>query len=112
MNRKNIGSTLDSFLREENIYEEVSVTAIKRVVVGQVESAMKEKHLSKSEMARRRRRAGPRSTACSIPRTKRLRSPLCRKRLPWLGVTYGWNWCRAREARALATVARIPYPGK
>ena len=55
MNRKNIGSTLDSFLREENIYEEVSVTAIKRVVVGQVESAMKEKHLSKSEMARRRR---------------------------------------------------------
>jgi antitoxin HicB len=51
--KKNIGSTLDSFLREEGIYEEVSATAIKRVVARQVEAAMEQKGLTKAEMARR-----------------------------------------------------------
>src|SRR5436305_1190920 len=55
MNNKNIGSSFDSWLREEGIYEEVSATAIKRVVARQVEAAMKEKDLSKAEMARRMR---------------------------------------------------------
>jgi len=53
MKKKNIGSTLDSFLREEGIYEEVSATAIKRVVARQVEAAMEQKGLTKAEMARR-----------------------------------------------------------
>jgi DNA-binding Xre family transcriptional regulator len=51
--KKNIGSTFDSFLREEGIHEEVTAVAIKRVVARQVEAAMKEKSLSKAEMARR-----------------------------------------------------------
>ncbi len=53
MKKKNIGSTFDSFLREEGIHEEVTAVAIKRVVARQVEAAMKEKSLSKAEMARR-----------------------------------------------------------
>jgi antitoxin HicB len=53
MKKKNIGSFVDSWLREEGIYEEVSAAAIKRVLARQVESAMKEKHFSKAEMARR-----------------------------------------------------------
>lgn len=52
--KKNVGS-FDSWLREEGIYEEVSANAIKRVVARQVEAAMKERCLSKSEMARRMR---------------------------------------------------------
>ena len=55
MKKKNLGSSVDSWLREEGIYEEVSATAIKRVLARQVESAMKEKHFSKAEMARRMR---------------------------------------------------------
>ncbi len=55
MKKKNIGSSFDSFLREEGIYEEVSATAIKRVLARQVEAAMQEKHFSKAEMARRMR---------------------------------------------------------
>jgi antitoxin HicB len=51
--KKNIGSSVDGWLREEGIYEEVSAAAIKRVLARQVEAAMKEKHLSKVEMARR-----------------------------------------------------------
>jgi len=51
--KKNIGSTFDSWLREEGIYEEVSAAAIKRVVARQVEAAMKERSLTKAEMARR-----------------------------------------------------------
>jgi hypothetical protein len=43
MKKRNIGSTFDSFLREEGMYEEVSAAAIKRVVARQVEDAMKTK---------------------------------------------------------------------
>jgi hypothetical protein len=40
-------------LREDGIYEDVSAGAIKRVLARQVEAAMKEKHFSKAEMARK-----------------------------------------------------------
>jgi hypothetical protein len=53
MKKKNIGSTFDSWLREEGLYEEVSAIAIKRVVARQVETAMEQKGLTKAEMARR-----------------------------------------------------------
>jgi antitoxin HicB len=53
MKKKNIGSSFDSWLREEGIYEEVTATAIKRVVARQVEAAMQQKGLTKAEMARR-----------------------------------------------------------
>ncbi len=53
MKKKNIGSSLDSLLREEGMYEEVTAAAIKRVLARQVAAAMKEKRFSKAEMARR-----------------------------------------------------------
>ena len=53
MKKKNIGSSFDSWLREEDIYEEVTAAAIKRALARQVEAAMKEKQFSKAEMARR-----------------------------------------------------------
>ena len=53
MKKKNIGSSFDSWLGEEGIREEVTATAIKRVLARQVEAAMKEKNFSKAEMARR-----------------------------------------------------------
>ena len=53
MKKKNIGSSFDSWLREEGIHEEVSSTAIKRVLARQVEAAMEEQQVSKAEMAKR-----------------------------------------------------------
>jgi antitoxin HicB len=53
MKKKNIGSSFDSWLREEGIYEEVATAAIKRVLARQLEAAMKQRKLSKAEMARR-----------------------------------------------------------
>jgi antitoxin HicB len=55
MKKSNIGSSFDSWLREEGLYEEVTATALKRVLARQLEVAMKEKQLSKAEMARRMR---------------------------------------------------------
>jgi antitoxin HicB len=55
MKKKNIGSTFDSWLREERLYEKVSAAAIKRVVARQVAAAMQQKGLTKVEMARRMR---------------------------------------------------------
>jgi hypothetical protein len=55
MKRKNVGSSFDSLLREEGIYEAVTTAAIKRVLARQLEAAMKEKQFTKAEMARRMR---------------------------------------------------------
>ena len=69
MKKKNIGSSFDSWLREEGIYEEVAATAVKRVLARQVEAAMKEKQFSKAEMARRCTPAAQRLIVCSTPST-------------------------------------------
>ena len=53
MRRENRGSSFDGWLQEEGIYDEVSAAAIKRVLARQIEHAMKEKRLSKAEVARR-----------------------------------------------------------
>lgn len=53
MRPKNRESPSDGWLREEGIYDEVSTSAFKRVLARQIEYAMKEKRLSKSEVARR-----------------------------------------------------------
>jgi predicted XRE-type DNA-binding protein len=53
MKKNNVGSSFDSWLREEGIYQDVTATAIKRVLARQVEAAMKENNFSKAEMARR-----------------------------------------------------------
>jgi DNA-binding Xre family transcriptional regulator len=53
MNESHIGSSFDSWLREEGIYEETSATALKRVLARQVAAAMVERQYSKAEMARR-----------------------------------------------------------
>ena len=55
MKKKNIGSSFDSWLREEGIHKEVTATAIKRVLSRQLQAAIEEKGLSKTEMARRMR---------------------------------------------------------
>lgn len=52
MNKKNKGSTLDSMLREDGVYEEVTAGAIKRVLARQLEAAMEKQKLSRTEMAR------------------------------------------------------------
>jgi antitoxin HicB len=53
MKKKNIGSTFDSWLREEGIYEEVSENTIKRVIARQIAFSMSQKGITKAEMARR-----------------------------------------------------------
>jgi antitoxin HicB len=53
MNKKYIGGKFDDFLKEENLYEEVQVAAVKRVVAYQIAEEMKRKKLTKTEMASR-----------------------------------------------------------
>ncbi len=53
MKKKNVGSNFDDFLEEEGIFEEVQETALKRVLAFQVQKAMEEKNLSKTEMAKK-----------------------------------------------------------
>lgn len=55
MKKKDKGSTLDSLLRADGIYEEVTSAAIKRVLARQLEAAMQQENLSRTEMARQMR---------------------------------------------------------
>jgi DNA-binding phage protein len=48
-----IGSSLDDFLKEEGLYEDATNYAVKRVLAWQVEKAMQEQGITKTEMARR-----------------------------------------------------------
>jgi antitoxin HicB len=54
-----IGSSFESFLEEEGILEECTVTAIKRVLARQIEQAMAAQGLSKAAMARAMRTSRP-----------------------------------------------------
>lgn len=47
------GSSLDAFLAEAGITEEVDTIAVKRVIAWQIDQAMKEQKISKTEMAAR-----------------------------------------------------------
>jgi antitoxin HicB len=51
--KKHIGSSFEDFLKEEGIFEEATTQAVKRVLVWQIEQAMKAQHISKIEMAKR-----------------------------------------------------------
>jgi antitoxin HicB len=51
MSRKNLGSSVDDFLKGEKIFEEAQAQAIKEVVAWQLAKAMKKKNISKARMA-------------------------------------------------------------
>lgn len=70
MKRKNVGSSLDRWLREEGTFEETTSTAIKRVLARQGEAAMKEKNVSNAEDGQADA-LQPRPDACSIRRMMR-----------------------------------------
>jgi len=53
MNKKHIGSKFDDFLKEENIFEEVQAVAIKHVIAYQIAEEMKNKKMTKTQMANR-----------------------------------------------------------
>jgi predicted XRE-type DNA-binding protein len=53
MKNPHLGSPFDDFLKDEGLHDEAHVHAIKRVLAWQIEQAMTEQSLSKTEMAKR-----------------------------------------------------------
>jgi antitoxin HicB len=51
MSKKHMGSSIDTFLKEEGIFEEAQAQAVKEVVAWQLAEAMKKKKISKARMA-------------------------------------------------------------
>ena len=51
MSEKNMGSSIDDFLKKEGIFEEAQAQAVKEVVAWQLAEAMKKKKISKARMA-------------------------------------------------------------
>jgi len=48
-----VGSSFDDFLKEDGIYKEVTARAIKGVIARQLDALMREKHLTKTMLAKR-----------------------------------------------------------
>ena len=51
MSKKNMGSSVDDFLKDEGIFEEAQAQAVKEVIAWQLAEAMKERKISKNRMA-------------------------------------------------------------
>jgi antitoxin HicB len=51
VSKKNMGSTVDDFLKKEGIFEEAQAQAVKEVVAWQLAEAMRQKKISKNKMA-------------------------------------------------------------
>lgn len=51
MSRANMGSGIDDFMKEEGIFEDAQVQAVKEIVAWQLAEAMKKKKISKNKMA-------------------------------------------------------------
>ncbi|MCW5712364.1 Fis family transcriptional regulator (plasmid) [Shinella yambaruensis] len=51
--RGSLGDAFEDFLKEQGTYEETTEHAIKRVLVFQLEQAMKKQNIGKAEMAKR-----------------------------------------------------------
>jgi antitoxin HicB len=51
VNEKHISSSFDDFLVEEEIYTEVTIAALKRVIAWQVQEEMAKQQLNKADMA-------------------------------------------------------------
>lgn len=53
MGKKNIGSSIDDFLKEEAMLDDATAVALKRVIAWQIAEEMKTQHLTKTELAKR-----------------------------------------------------------
>ena len=51
MSKKHLGSSIDDFLKQEGIFDEAQVQAVKEVVAWQLARAMRRKRISKTRMA-------------------------------------------------------------
>ncbi len=51
MSKKHHGSSLDDFLKDEGVFEETQALAVKEVVVWQLIEAMKQRSLTKTQLA-------------------------------------------------------------
>ncbi len=51
MSKKHLGSSIDDFLKDEGVFEEAQVQAVKEVVAWQLAQAMEQKKISKNKMA-------------------------------------------------------------
>jgi len=59
MKKEHLGGEFDDFLREENLLEASEAVAAKRVIAFQIAEEMKQRRLTKSEMASRMKTSRP-----------------------------------------------------
>jgi hypothetical protein len=59
MSKKHVGSSIDDFLKEEGIFEEAQVQAVKEVVAWQLAEVMRKEKIPKARMATLLNNNGP-----------------------------------------------------
>ena len=82
-----MGSTLDSFLDDEGILEELTVRAQQKVLAYQIDEAMKAQNITKTEMARRMKTSRSQVDKLLDPDNNRYRADTAQKDAAALGKT-------------------------
>ncbi|MBT3556302.1 MAG: XRE family transcriptional regulator [Rhodospirillales bacterium] len=87
VSNKHMGSTLDSFLDDEGILEELTVRAQQKVLAYQIDEAMKAQNITKTEMARRMKTSRSQVDKLLDPDNNRYRADTAQKAAAALGKT-------------------------
>jgi hypothetical protein len=85
MRKKQMGSSIDDFLKEEGILEEAQAQAVKEVVAWQLAEAMKKKKFRRTKWPRCWRPAARKSTGSSVQETTSS-CRVCNERRQWWAV--------------------------
>jgi len=92
MPKKNLGSIMDDFLKQEDIFEDAQAHAVKEVVAWQLAEAMREKNISKNKMAQLLKTSRTQVDRLLIRKTTS-RSQACNAPPPWSDAASTSNWC-------------------
>jgi antitoxin HicB len=94
-------TTLDDFLGEEGKRDEFEAIAFKEVLAWQIERAMKEKNISRNNLAQRMKTSRSQIGRLLDPKDGNVTLTSFSAPRAWSGGRSGWNWC---ERKACLTV--------
>lgn len=113
MNKKNIGSDFNDFLRDEGIYDEVHAAALKEVFAAELRGAMESAGLTEQALAAKMGSRG-RNTVRRLldPKNKSATLMVMVQAAHAAGLEMGLSFKKARTTRSFARAARNAADGR
>ena len=91
-----IGSSLDDFLKQDGLYEEVTARVLKRVIARQLGTLMREEHLTKTVPAKRMQTSRAQLDRVLDPDNESVTLGTLTRAAYAVGRNCGWRWSDQR----------------